>query len=363
MSLHPVDGVNEARVLDALRKVLDPDLKKDIVTLGMIRDLKIEGSSVAFRFVLTTPACPVRDQLEEQARTVVEAIPGVGRVKVTMDAAVPKHRAQEAKRAVDGVSNIIAVTSGKGGVGKSTVSVNLACALAALGARVGLLDCDVYGPNVPIMLGLKGQPMAEGNLIVPMEAHGIKAMSMGVLAEDDTPLIWRGPMLHNVIQQFLYQVKWGTLDYLIADLPPGTGDVQLTMVQSVPLTGGLVVTTPQDVALSDARKGIMMFKQVDVHVLGIVENMSYFICPHCSERTDIFSHGGGEKTSERYRVPFLGRIPLELAIRVGGDTGRPIVLDQPDSSSSLAFRAMAEALAAQVSTLNLGGDPVVELQT
>ena len=363
MSLHSVDGINEAVVLNALRQVLDPDLKKDIVSLGMIRDLKIEGANVAFRFVLTTPACPVREQLEEQARTVVEALPGVGRVEVTMDAAVPKHRAQESKRAVDGVSNIIAVTSGKGGVGKSTVSVNLACALAALGAKVGLLDCDVYGPNVPIMLGLKGQPMTDGSFILPMEAHGIKVMSMGVLAEDDTPLIWRGPMLHNVIQQFLYQVKWGTLDYLVADLPPGTGDVQLTMVQSVPLTGGLVVTTPQDVALSDARKGIMMFKQVDVNVLGIVENMSYFICPHCSERTDIFSHGGGEKTSERYRVPFLGRIPLELAIRVGGDTGRPIVLAHPDSSSSLAFKAMAEALAAQVSTLNLGGEPVVELQT
>ncbi len=362
MSLPPVDGITEARVLDALRTVLDPDLKKDIVSLGMIRDLTIKGSDVAFRFVLTTPACPVRDQLEGQARSAVEGIPGVGRVDVTMDAAVPKQRVQETKRAVDGVSNIIAVTSGKGGVGKSTVSVNLACALASLGARVGLLDCDVYGPNIPIMLGLKGQPMAEGKMLLPMEAHGLKVMSMGVLAEDDTPLIWRGPMLHNVIQQFLYQVKWGTLDYLIADLPPGTGDVQLTMVQSVPLTGGLVVTTPQDVALSDARKGIMMFKQVQVNVLGIVENMSYFICPHCSERTDIFSHGGGERTAEKYRVPFLGRIPLELGIRVGGDSGRPIVLDQPESSAAQAFNDMAKALAAQVSTLNLGGEPIVELQ-
>jgi len=362
MSIPPVDGITEARVLDALSTVMDPDLKKDIVSLGMIRDMTIKGNDVAFRFVLTTPACPVRDQLEGQARAAVEAIPGVGRVEVTMDATVPKQRVQETKRAVDGVANIIAVTSGKGGVGKSTVSVNLACALASLGARVGLLDCDVYGPNIPIMLGLKGQPMADGKMIVPMEAHGLKVMSMGVLAEDDTPLIWRGPMLHNVIQQFLYQVKWGTLDYLIADLPPGTGDVQLTMVQSVPLTGGLVVTTPQDVALSDARKGIMMFKQVDVGVLGIVENMSYFICPHCSERTEIFSYGGGERTAEKYRVPFLGRIPLELDIRVGGDSGRPIVLDQPESSAAQAFRDMARAVAAQVSTVNLGGEPIVELQ-
>ena len=264
---------------------------------------------------------------------------------------------------MEGVSNIIAVTSGKGGVGKSTVSVNLACALSRLGARVGLLDCDIYGPNVPIMLGLKGQPMAEGNRIVPLEAFGLKVMSMGLLADGDTPLIWRGPMLHNVVQQFLYQVNWGKLDYLIADLPPGTGDVQLTMIQSVPLAGGVVVTTPQDVALADARKGIMMFKQVNVDVLGLVENMSYFVCPHCGERSEIFSFGGGERTSQAYQVPFLGRVPLETAIREGGDTGQPIVVAHPESPAAQAFLDMAQALAARVSTVNLEGQPTVQLQT
>lgn len=339
-------------VLDALRQVQDPDLKRDIVALDMIQDLRIEGGDVSFRFVLTTPACPVRDQLEAQARKAVEGIPGVGRVQVSMEASVPRQK-DTGKKVVEGVANIIAVTSGKGGVGKTTVAVNLACALAAEGARVGLLDCDVYGPNVPIMLGLKGQPMADGRLIVPLEAFGLKVMSMGFLADEDTPLIWRGPMLHGVIQQFLYQVKWGELDYLIADLPPGTGDVQLTMVQSVPLSGGVVVTTPQDVALADARKGIMMFRQVQVEVLGIIENMSYFVCPHCGERSEIFSFGGGEKTADRYQVPFLGRVPLETEIREGGDSGRPVVLMRPDSPSAIAFREMARALAARVSTVNL----------
>ncbi len=357
--------VTAEQVLSALKQVQDPDLKRDIVSLGMIRDLQIEGDRVSFRFVLTTPACPVRDQLEGQARDVVAALPGVASVDVRMDASVPSQRSSvgQNRRPIEGVSNIVAVTSGKGGVGKSTVSVNLACALAHLGARVGLLDCDVYGPNVPMMLGLKGQPMAEGKTILPLEAYGLKVMSMGLLAEGDTPLIWRGPMLHNVIQQFLFQVKWGQLDYLIADLPPGTGDVQLTMIQSVALAGGVVVTTPQDVALSDARKGIMMFKQVEVDVLGVIENMSYFICPHCGERSEIFSFGGGERTSEAYNVPFLGRVPLETQIREGGDTGHPIVASDPDSPAAKAFLEMAQALAARVSTVNLEDRPTVELQS
>ncbi len=350
MSHHPT--VSQQQVLDALRQVHDPDLKRDIVSLGMIKDIRIEGGRVSFRFVLTTPACPVRDQLEGQARAAVEAIPGVSKVEVSMEASVPRQR-DSGKKTVEGAANIIAVTSGKGGVGKTTVAVNLACALAADGARVGLLDCDIYGPNVPIMLGLKGQPAAEGRMIVPLEAYGLKVMSMGFLADEDTPLIWRGPMLHGVIQQFLYQVKWGELDYLVADLPPGTGDVQLTMVQSVPLSGGVVVTTPQDVALADARKGIMMFRQVQVEVLGIIENMSYFLCPHCGHRSEIFSHGGGEKTSQRYQVPFLGRVPLETELREGGDLGKPVVLLRPDSESAKAFREMARALAARVSTVNL----------
>lgn len=362
MTFSPDSGPDEKDILKALQQVQDPDLKKDIVTLGMIRDLKIESGRVSFRFVLTTPACPVRDELENQARKAVERIPGVTDVAVTMDSDVPKRAVGQGKKIVEGVANIIAVTSGKGGVGKSTVAVNLACSLAHTGARVGLIDCDVYGPNVPIMLGLKGQPLADGNRMVPMRAFGIEVISMGLLADEDTPLIWRGPMLHGVIQQFLYQVKWSELDYLVADLPPGTGDVQLTMIQSVPLTGGIVVTTPQDVALSDARKGIMMFKQVNVEVLGIVENMSYFVCPSCGERSEIFSHGGGEATAEKYQVPFLGRIPLETAIREGGDSGRPIVIGHPESPSAIAFSELAGTLAGRISTVNLDDQGTVELQ-
>jgi ATP-binding protein involved in chromosome partitioning len=354
--------IDEQQVLNALQKVMDPDLHKDIVSLGMIRDLTIRGSRVSFRFVLTTPACPVREQLEQQAREAVQSVPGVDAVEIKMDAEVPRQKTAQDKEAVEGVANIVAITSGKGGVGKSTVAVNLACALADSGARVGLLDCDVYGPNVPIMLGLRGQPGAHGDRIVPLQNYGLKVMSMGFLAEDDTPLIWRGPMLHNVIRQFLYQVEWGQLDYLIADLPPGTGDVQLSMIQSVPLTGGVVVTTPQDVALSDARKGIMMFKQVNVKVLGIIENMSSFLCPHCGEQTNIFSSGGGEKTSERYGVPFLGSIPLEPKVREGGDLGQPIVVSAPESVSAKALRDISMGLAAQISTANFGNQSTVQLE-
>jgi len=354
--------VTSDAVLSALRRVKDPDLKEDIVSLGMIRDLEIEGGSVSFRFVLTTPACPVRDELEGEARRAVEELPGVSEVKVKMDAAVPKHRGVPDKKPVEGVKHIIAVTSGKGGVGKTTVAVNLACALSALGATVGLLDCDIYGPNVPIMLGLNVKPQAEGNRLLPVDAFGLKVMSMGFLAEGDTPLIWRGPMLHGVIQQFLYQVAWGELDYLVADLPPGTGDVQLTMMQSVPLTGGVVVTTPQDVALSDARKGIMMFKQVEVEVLGVIENMSYFVCPHCSQRTEIFSHGGGEKTSQQYRVPFLGKVPLEVSVREGGDRGQPIIIGDESNPAAEAFKAIAQQLAARISTVSFGSE-TIELES
>lgn len=355
--------LNSEMVLGALRNVLDPDLKQDIVTLGMIKDVRIQGADVTFRFVLTTPACPVRDQLEAQAQEAVERIPGIGKVTIQMDAQVPKNRAVSGdKKVVEGVKNIIAVTSGKGGVGKSTVAVNIACALAETGARVGIVDCDIYGPNVPIMMGVTGQPMAQGNQIVPLEAHGLKVMSMGFLAEGDTPLIWRGPMLHGVVQQFLYQVAWGQLDYLIADLPPGTGDVQLTMIQSVPLTGGLVVTTPQDVALSDARKAIMMFKQVNVEVLGIAENMSFFVCPECGHRSDIFSHGGGERTSEKYQVPFLGRIPLETSVREGGDNGLPIVAADRKSPAASAFFEISAALAARVSMANMQETAGIQLE-
>ena len=345
-------SVSEEVVLKALSAIVDPDLKKDVVSLGMIRDIEIKDGNVSFKFVLTTPACPVKDKFEEEARRIVAGLDGVKSVDIKMDSEVSRQKSVPERKAIDGVSNIIAVTSGKGGVGKSTVSVNLACSLAADGARVGLIDCDIYGPNIPIMMGNDRPPVGNGQMIVPLEAHGVKFMSMGLLARDDTPLIWRGPMLHGVLQQLLYQVEWGELDYLIADLPPGTGDVQITMTQSVPLSGGVVVTTPQDVALSDARKGVVMLQQVKVDVLGIVENMSYFICPACGEKSEIFDHGGGEETSRHFNVPFLGNVPLETGIRQCGDKGTPIVVESPDSPSAEAFRNIARILAAEISKSN-----------
>ncbi len=345
-------SVRQEDVLKALSAIIDPDLKKDVVSLGMIRDLKIENGNVSFTFVLTTPACPVKEKFEDEARRIVSGLAGVRNVQVKMDSDVTRQKSIPERKAIEGVSNIIAVTSGKGGVGKSTVSANLACALALEGARVGLIDCDIYGPNIPIMMGNTDPPRGNGKMIVPLEAHGVKFVSMGLLSRDDTPLIWRGPMLHGVLQQLLYQVEWGELDYLIADLPPGTGDVQITMTQSVPLAGGVVVTTPQDVALSDARKGIVMLQQVKVNVLGIIENMSYFVCPFCGERSEIFDHGGGEETSRQFKVPFLGGIPLETDIRKCGDKGRPIVVDAPESPAAQAFREIARKLAAEVSKSN-----------
>src|SRR6266704_3345489 len=274
----------EQLVLDALRQIKDPNLHKDIVTLGFIKDLKIEGGEVSFRIVLTTPACPVKAEMESAAHEYVSAIPGVQSVKVTMDAEVPKGRGIGDKVSVPGVKNIIAVSSGKGGVGKSTVAVNLAVSLALDGARVGLMDADVYGPNVPIMLGAsQARPEVEENKLIPVEAYGVKLISMAVLQPGDKPLIVRGPILHGLVKQFLSDVKWGELDYLIVDMPPGTGDVQLSLAQLVPVQGAVLVTTPQEVAMADVRKAFNMFEQVHIPVLGIVENMSYFVCPNCSE--------------------------------------------------------------------------------
>jgi ATP-binding protein involved in chromosome partitioning len=257
-----------------------------------------------------------------------------------------------AKESVEGVKNIIAVGSGKGGVGKTTVTVNLAVGLAQTGARVGLLDADIYGPNVPLMIGIKGQPKTGGNRIQPLRNFGVRVMSMGFLTDPDTPVIWRGPMLHSAVQQFVRQVDWGELDYLLVDLPPGTGDVQLTLTQTVPLMGAVVVTTPQDVALQDARKAIMMFQQVRVEVLGVIENMSYFQCPECGTRTDIFDHGGGETTANKYSVPFLGEVPLDTGIRKGGDVGTPIVIGNAESPVAKAFLEIASNVAKQVDITN-----------
>src|SRR5688572_21848370 len=309
--------LSEETVLNSLSQIIDPDLKKDIVQLGFIRDLKIAGGDVAFRIVLTTPACPVKEQMETQATELVRALEGVTNVKVTMDAEVPQGRGIANNVAIPGVRNIIAVSSGKGGVGKSTVAVNLAVALAADGARVGLMDADVYGPNVPIMLGTGyGQPEVRGNQLQPIEAHGVKMISMAVLVPPDKPMILRGPMLHGVVRQFLSDVNWGELDYLVVDMPPGTGDVQLSLAQLVPVQGAVLVTTPQQVSIADVLRALKMFEQVAVPVLGVIENMSYFVPPDMPEkRYNIFGEGGGRALAEKYNVPFLGEVPLGMEVR------------------------------------------------
>jgi ATP-binding protein involved in chromosome partitioning len=342
--------VTEADVYGALAQVKDPDLHKDIVRLGFIKDLKIEGGAVSFRVVLTTPACPVREQLQEQSRAVVAGLPGVTSVQVTMDAEVPKGRGLGEKLTVPGVRNIVAVSSGKGGVGKSTVAVNLAVSLARDGARVGLLDADVYGPNVPLMLGVGDmRPTINVNKLVPLEAHGVRLMSMAVLKPGDEPMIVRGPILHGLVRQFLQDVEWGELDYLIVDMPPGTGDVQLSLAQLVPVQGAVLVTTPQEVALADVRRALRMFETVNVPVLGVVENMSYFIAPDTGTRYNIFGEGGGRRLAEEYGVPYLGAVPLGMGVREGGDSGVPIVVGDPESPQAVAFRHVAEEVARQIS--------------
>ena len=343
-------NVTEEAVLDALRQIKDPDLHKDIVTLGFIKDLRLEGGNVSFRIVLTTPACPVKDQMEGAAKEVVSAIPGVESVSVTMDAEVPKGRGLGEKLMIEGVRNIVAVSSGKGGVGKSTVAVNIAVSLALNGARVGLMDADVYGPNVPMMLGVgDSRPEVDVNKLIPIEAYGVKIMSMAFLQPGDKPMIVRGPILHGLVKQFLSDVKWGELDYLIVDMPPGTGDVQLSLAQLVPVQGAVLVTTPQDVAVADVRRALRMFETVAVPVLGIVENMSYFVAPDTGNRYNIFGEGGGQKLAQMYGVPFLGTVPLGIEVREGGDRGVPVVISQPNSPQAEAFRQVSEEIARQVS--------------
>lgn len=342
--------LTEQTVLDSLTQIIDPDLKKDIVTLGFIRDLAISGGDVSFRIVLTTPACPVKDLMEAQAREIVGGLPGVENVNVTMDAEVPQGRGVANNVAIPGVKNIIAVSSGKGGVGKSTVAVNLAIALAQNGAKVGIMDADVYGPNIPLMLGTGyGQPEVVNGQLKPIEAYGVKMISMAVLVPPDKPMILRGPMLHGVVRQFLTDVNWGELDYLIVDMPPGTGDVQLSLAQLVPVQGAVLVTTPQEVSLSDVRRAVKMFEQVALPVLGVIENMSYFIAPDTGNRYEIFGKGGGEKLASEYGLTFLGQVPMGMEVREGGDTGKPVVVAFPDSPQSAAFRTVAEEVARHVS--------------
>jgi ATP-binding protein involved in chromosome partitioning len=341
-------AINEAAVLDALRSVMDPDLGKDIVSLNFVRNMKIEGGVVSFDVNLTTPACPVKERLRDQSRqAVLDRVPGVSDVRVNMTAEVRRPPAPQANR-IRGVKNIVAVGSGKGGVGKSTVASNLAVSLATSGARVGLLDADIYGPTIPIMMRAQGEPEMLDQAIQPVVAHGVKLMSMGYLS-GEMPLIWRGPMAHKALQQSLLGVNWGELDYLVVDLPPGTGDVHLTLVQTVPVTGAVIVSTPQDVGLTISMKTLRMFQQTKVPLLGIVENMSYYLCPHCGGRDEIFGHGGAADASEALGVPFLGEIPLDPAIRKCSDAGVPVILQEPDSASARALREVAGSLARQIS--------------
>jgi ATP-binding protein involved in chromosome partitioning len=346
-----MNQISESSVLDALKTIIDPDLHKDIVTLGFVQDLRIEGGNVAFRIVLTTPACPVKEQMEQLAYEAVGSIEGVENIKVTMDAEVPKGRGIAGNQALPNVKNIIAVSSGKGGVGKSTVAVNLAVSLVLDGAKVGLMDADVYGPNVPLMLGVEQkQPEVRMNQLVPLEAHGVKLISMAVLAPPDKPMILRGPMLHGIVRQFLTDVNWGELDYLIVDMPPGTGDVQLSLAQLVPVQGAVLVTTPQIVSLADVRRALKMFETVAVPVLGVIENMSYFVPPDMPEkRYDIFGAGGGSSFADEMGVPFLGEVPLGIEVREAGDKGAPVVISNPESPQAKAFRRVAEEVARQVS--------------
>lgn len=348
--------VTAEQVLESLKVVQDPDLHRDIVSLGFVQNLDITDERVKFDVVLTTPACPVKGKLHDEARAAVMAITGVRDAQINMTFNVASNRkAGPADQLIPLVRNVVAVASGKGGVGKSTVATNLALSLAQSGATVGLVDADIYGPNIPLMMGFTEKPDLfgdENNKIVPLKAYGIKLMSIGFfIGDDDRPVIWRGPMVHGAINQFLRDVNWGELDYLVVDLPPGTGDAPLSLSQLVPVAGVVIVTTPQDVALQDVVKGIAMFERLEVPILGVIENMSSFVCPNCGETTEIFGHGGGERLSEKYGLPLLGRIPLDVRIRAGGDEGQPVVMALPESPLAETFVSTARQVAARISTL------------
>lgn len=339
--------ITENDVLEALGKVQEPELHQDLVSLNMIRDIKIDGGSVSFTVMLTTPACPLKSQIENESREAVAAIPGVTEVGVKLDANVPADGRQRGLLDLP-IRNAVAIASGKGGVGKSTVAVNVAVALAQSGARVGLLDADIYGPNIPTMMGVDKLPAPEDGKLIPAQAYGVKVMSIGFLVKPDQPLIWRGPMLHSAIRQFLTDVSWGELDYLIVDLPPGTGDAGLSLAQSLPLSGGIIVTLPQQVSLDDARRGLEMFRQLEVPLFGVVENMSYLELPD-GNRMDVFGSGGGERLAHEAGIPFIGAIPMDPAVRAGGDKGEPVIVANPDSAVAQALINVAEDIAAKIS--------------
>ena len=346
------DQLNREAVLKALGVVLDPELGKDLVTLGMIENVEVKDGVVSFTLTLTTPACPMKDEIKSSALAAVQALDGVKDVQIKMDAKVP---VGQKKSEYKNIKNVIAIASGKGGVGKSTVAVNMAVTLAKEGAKVGLLDADIYGPNIPTMMGVdRLGGTSENKKILPGEGHGVKVISIGFMVRPDQALIWRGPMLHSAIKQFVSDVDWGELDYLVIDLPPGTGDVQLSLSQTLELQGGLIVTLPQQVSLDDALRGINMFQELKVPIFGVVENMSYLETPD-GERMDIFGTGGGEKLAQMTGVPYIGAIPIDRQVRIGGDEGMPVVLSHPDSPVSKAMIEIAEKIAGQVSIKAIQG--------
>ncbi|MGA2491267.1 MAG: Mrp/NBP35 family ATP-binding protein, partial [Anaerolineales bacterium] len=333
-----INNITSESVLAVLGKVQDPELRRDLVTLNMIRDIEIKGDTVTFSIVLTTPACPLRDSLEKQARQAVLTIPGVKKVHIKMDSSVPDDGRKRGLLNLP-IRNALAVASGKGGVGKSTISANLSVALAQTGAHVGLMDADIYGPNIPTMMGVHDIPGTQNNKIIPAVAYGVKLMSMGFLVKPGQPLIWRGPMLNSAIRQFLVDVDWGELDYLIIDLPPGTGDASLSLAQILPLSGVIIVTLPQAVSLEDASRSLSMFQTLEVPILGVIENM----------RGELFGSGGGEDLAGIAKVPFLGAVPMEKSVRLGGDTGEPVVVSQPNSDAAKALKAIGCQVAARIS--------------
>jgi len=339
--------VTEQAVLAALSKVQEPELHRDLVSLNMIKDLKVETDKVSFTIELTTPACPLKSRIEQEAYQAVAAIPGVASVQITMGASVPNDGRSRGLLELP-IRNAVAIASGKGGVGKSTVAANLAVVLAQSGASVGLLDADIYGPNIPTMMGVKQLPAQYSNKLTPAEAYGVKLMSIGFLVKPDQPLIWRGPMLHSAIRQFLSDVNWGELDYLVIDLPPGTGDAALSLAQSLPLSGGVIVTLPQQVSLDDARRSLEMFRQLEVPIFGVIENMSYLELPD-GTRLDIFGSGGGERLARQAGVPFIGAIPMDPRVREGGDMGKPVTVSHPDSPVAQALTQIARDIAAKIS--------------
>ena len=338
-------------VIEKLRTILDPELKRDLVSLKMIKEVVVEDGTVNITIVLTTPACPLKDKIESDAKNAILTLGGVKNVEIKLSSKVPQN--QQIKEKLDSsIKNIIAVSSGKGGVGKSTVAVNFAVALAITGAKVGIMDADIYGPNIPTMMGVHDLPSPKNGKIIPAESYSVKIISIGFLVKEGQPLIWRGPLLHSTIRQFLTEVEWGELDYLVVDLPPGTGDVQLSLAQNIPVTCGLIVTLPQKVSLDDASRGIEMFKKLEIPIAGVIENMGAMEMPDGS-KVDVFGEGGGEKLAEIYGLPFLGRIPLDPKMRVYSDSGKPIVVSEPESKISLLFNDIVYEVASYISRINL----------